>query len=276
MNEKVVLITGVSSGIGKACAELLANGYRVFGTTRRLVLPDTLRNGGMFGYGLLTLDVCSTDDVSKTVSSVIKKAGRIDVLVNNAGFGIAGPLEDTSIEDIKTQLEVNLFGALRMCQAVVPIMRKQGGGLIINISSIGGILSLPFQSAYCASKFALEAATRAMRMELKHEGVRFVLVRPGDCCTGFTDRRKKINQISPVYKKSFSCSIEAIEKNERAGMDPEKVAKVVKKIIETPYPKASYVVGAPTEKLAIFLQKVLPAFAFDRLLMGFYNMPKKA
>lgn len=274
--KKVVLITGASSGIGRACAQRLSvNGCHVFGTSRQVRLPLF---DGESRYQILPLDVCSENGAA-TVASVVKAAGRIDVLINNAGSGIAGPLEDTSIEDIKAQLEVNFYGMLRMCQAVIPTMRQEGG-LIINISSIGGILSLPFQGAYSVSKFAIEAATRAMRMELRGSGIKFVLVRPGDCSTGFTGRRRKIpaNQISQTYKESYACAIGVIEKNERAGMQPDKVAQVVEKIIKSPSPKASYVVGSCEEKAAIILQKVLPARFdgfFDKLLMGFYNIPTK-
>jgi len=267
--DKVILITGASSGIGLACAKLLSEkGFQVFGTTRRKeITTQELK------YPLLPLDVCS-DDGAKVVAKVVERAGRLDVLINNAGFGIAGPIEETPISEIKAQLEVNFYGLLRMCQAAIPIMRSQGEGLIINMSSIGGILSLPFQSAYSASKFAVEAITRAMRMELKGTGIKVTAVRPGDCCTDFTNRRRKLST-SNIYREPFKRVMDVIEKNEKEGMKPEKVARVIEKIINTGSPKASYVVGSLTEKMAILLQQTLPFSWFERLLMSFYNMESK-
>jgi len=270
MGKKVVLITGASSGIGLACARNLSKkGFQVFGTTR--LRKSTSQE---LPYNLMPLDVCSEDDVTKVVANVLEKAGRLDVLINNAGFGIAGPIEETPINEIKAQLEVNFYGLLRMCKAVIPIMRKQGEGLIINMSSIGGILSLPFQSAYSSSKFAVEAVPRAMRMELKGTGIKVIAVRPGDCCTDFTNRRRKL-PVSEFYKEQFKRVMDVVEKNEKEGMRPEKVAKIIERIINTPNPKASYVVGSFTEKMGIILDQILPSSWFERLLMGFYNMDNK-
>lgn len=264
---KVILITGATSGIGLACAmHLSGRGFQVFGTTRRKEIADQ-----KFQYPLFTLDLCSEDDPIWVVNEVLEKAGRLDVLINNAGFGIAGPIEETPMSEIRAQFEVNFYGLIRMCQAVIPVMRRQKEGLIINISSIGGILSLPFQSAYSASKFAVEVVTRAMRMELKGSGIKLTAVRPGDCCTDFTNRRSKLGT-SEIYREPFHHVMEVVEKNEREGMKPEKVAKVIEKIINTPNPKASYVVGSFTEKLAILLEQILPPSYFERLLMGFYKM----
>ncbi|MGB9629557.1 MAG: SDR family oxidoreductase [Thermodesulfobacteriota bacterium] len=268
--EKVILITGASSGIGLACARhLKEKGFQVYGTTRRKEFTDQ-----EFQYPLLSLDVCVEDDGTRVITDVLERAGRLDVLINNAGFGIAGPIEETPISEIKAQFEVNFYGLIRMCQAVIPVMRKQGGGLIINISSIGGILSLPFQSAYSASKFAVEAITRAMRMELKGSKIKVTAVRPGDCCTDFTNRRRNL-VTSKIYEEAFRRVLEVIEKNEREGMNPEKVAKLIEKIIHTPNPKANYAVGSFTEKLAICLERILPSSYFERLLMGFYHMESK-
>lgn len=267
--DKVILITGASSGIGLACAKHLSKkGFHVIGTTRRKEVANQ-----DLQYPLLSLDVCSEDDAGKVVADVMERAGRLDVLINNAGVGIAGPIEETPISEIKAQFEVNFYGLIRMCQTVIPIMRNQKEGLIINLSSIGGILSLPFQGAYSASKFAVEAITRAMRMELKGSGIKVTAVRPGDCCTDFTNRRRNL-PTSKIYEGTFRRVLEVVEKNEREGMKPEKIATLIEKIIKTSDPKASYVVGSFTERFALLLEKILPPSYFERLLMGFYKMGK--
>jgi len=176
-NQRVVLVTGASSGIGKCCAEYLAKqGYRIYGTSRRAVSTDTRqRSSNANLFQMIRMDV--TDDVSvkQGIDHIIAEESCIDVVVNNAGFAIIGSLEDTTIEEAKSQLDTNFFGALRVCRAVLPTMRKQNAGYIVNISSIGGLIGLPFQSAYSASKFALEGAMEALRLEVKPFGIQVVL-----------------------------------------------------------------------------------------------------
>ena len=160
-NSKVVLITGVSSGIGKACAEYLSHrGYSVFGTSRKISNSSTRL------YDIVEMNVNDDNSVKNAVNKIIKKTGRIDILVNNAGYGISGSIEETNIIKSKEQFETNFFGIHRLCREIIPIMREQKEGYIINISSIGGIIGLPFQGLYCASKFALEGWSESLRMEL--------------------------------------------------------------------------------------------------------------
>ncbi|MGC8873617.1 MAG: SDR family NAD(P)-dependent oxidoreductase, partial [Chloroflexia bacterium] len=155
----VVLITGASSGIGLACARYLADrGYRVFGTSRH---PEACPPEP---FPMIQMDVCDDASVLRGVEAVRERAGRIDVLVNNAGIGYGGAIEDTSLEEAHRQFETNFFGALRLCRAVLPIMRAQGSGLIVNMSSIGGLIGLPFQGLYSATKFALEGMSEALRL----------------------------------------------------------------------------------------------------------------
>jgi NAD(P)-dependent dehydrogenase (short-subunit alcohol dehydrogenase family) len=168
-DDSVVLITGASSGIGRCCAEhLFQKGCRVYGTSRRASRTDTT---GSFAasdtFTMMPMDVTDGNSVRKGVAHVIARESRLDVVVNNAGFAIAGALEDTTIQEAKFQLETNFFGALRVCRAALPIMRQQGSGYIVNIGSLGGLFGLPFQSAYSASKYALEGATEALRQEVK-------------------------------------------------------------------------------------------------------------
>ena len=169
-NQRVVLVTGASSGIGKCCAEYLCNkGYRVYGTSRKADSSDSKqRPSNINSTQMIRMDVTDEPSVKQGVADIIARESRIDVVINNAGFGIIGALEDTSIDEAKSQLETNFFGALRVCRAVLPTMRKQRSGYIVNISSIGGLIGLPFQSAYSASKFALEGASEQFPKNLQH------------------------------------------------------------------------------------------------------------
>jgi len=187
----VVLITGASSGIGKAAAEyLMKNGYKVYGTSRK-EQADCTYEGSSGGFiKMLKLDVCSEESIEKAVNCIMKEEGRINILINCAGFGIAGSVEDTSIDEAYKQFDTNFFGVLRMCRSILPIMRAQKKGLIINVSSIAGLISIPYQSMYSASKFAIEAATEALRCEVKPFGINVSLVEPGDTKTGFTCKRE--------------------------------------------------------------------------------------
>jgi short-subunit dehydrogenase len=167
-NSKVILITGSSSGIGKASAEYLAQqGHIVFGTSR---YPGSYPKP----------DSYTVDSIQTAVDQIVEDKGRIDVLINNAGFGIAGAMENTSIGKAKEQFETNFFGTVRLIKSVLPIMRKQDSGLIINISSIGGLIGLPYQSMYSASKFAIEGLTESLYKELRSSNIKIVLVEPGD------------------------------------------------------------------------------------------------
>ncbi len=160
--QKVVLITGASSGFGQAAASLLArNGFIVFGTSRQ---PD---RGNPDGYKMLRLDVCSDDSVNACIQILMEQAGRLDVLINNAGYGLGGAVEETAIHEAKSQFETNFFGTARMVRAVLPIMRKQGGGQNINVSSLAGLMGVPFRGFYSASKYAVEGYTEALRQDWK-------------------------------------------------------------------------------------------------------------
>ena len=161
MDKKVVLVTGASSGIGKAAAKLFyEKGYVVYGTSRREAVESS------DGIAMLKLDVTDDASVQDCVQQVLQREGQIDVLVNNAGYGIAGAVEDTSAEEVKSQLETNLVGLHRMCAAVLPVMRRQGGGKIINISSVAGFIAIPYQAFYSVSKYAVEGYSRALRNEV--------------------------------------------------------------------------------------------------------------
>ena len=200
----IILVTGVSSGFGKAIAQaLVANGHKVFGTVRRNVDP-------MEGVTYLQADVQDDSQTAAAFDQMIKLTdGRIDVFINNAGIGIGGPIEFCKIEDVQKQMDVNFMGMVRWLSHVVPAMRKQGFGKILCISSIGGLIGLPYQGAYSASKFAMEGFCDALRLELLKSGVSVSLIEPGDFSTGFTAIRKSVDvemasEAYPSYARSLA------------------------------------------------------------------------
>jgi NAD(P)-dependent dehydrogenase (short-subunit alcohol dehydrogenase family) len=268
----VVLITGASSGLGRSCAERLhARGCRVYGTSRRA--PE---NGdSAAGYALIGMDVTSEESVRRAIELILAREGRLDVVLNNAGDGIAGAIEDTSIEEARQQLDTNFFGVLRVCRAVLPAMRRRGAGLIVNVSSLGGLIGLPFQGLYSASKFAVEGMTEVLRMEVKPFGVRVVLVEPGDFRTGFTAQRRRVRAAGPEspYAGRFGKALAVMERDEQGGADPLGVARLVERIIAMRAPRPRYKVGSFFQTLSAgLLRKILPQKLFEALLMMSYDI----
>jgi NAD(P)-dependent dehydrogenase (short-subunit alcohol dehydrogenase family) len=257
---KVVLVTGVSSGIGKCCAEhLLKCGYRVFGTQRRP--PPTPAPG----VEILAMDVDNDESVAQGVQAVVQKAGRLDAVINNAGWGLMGAVEDTSIEEAKAQLETNFFGVLRVCRAVLPIMRRQGSGYIINISSLAGIVGLPFSGMYSASKFALEGVSESLRLETRRQGIRVVLVQPGDFRTNFPAARRftKESAVNETYREALERTRIAQEKEELHGPDPQSIALLVEKILRRRNPPLRYSIGLLSQRIVVPCKRLLPQRLFE-------------
>ena len=263
----VVFITGISSGFGLETARLLAEeGHCVYGTVRRQVEP--LPNVHYF-----TLDVRDRKAVEEAVSQIVEKEGRIDVLVNNAGMGIGGPLEFATEDEIRLQMDTNFMGLVHCVDAVLPHMRKQGSGKIIALSSIGGLMGLPFQGFYSASKFAIEGYCEALRLETKALGIKVVVLRPGDFSTGFTGSRKKVDdeaalQAYPLYREA----IQKVEHDERGGLQPVVLAQKISKIIAKRRPRNGYVVASMEQRLSVTLKRILPARWFDRILGSYYKL----
>ncbi|MCS7178182.1 MAG: SDR family oxidoreductase [Anaerolineae bacterium] len=271
--EIVVLITGATSGIGKACADHLARrGYRVFGTGRRAPFPPDPAPPGH--PVLIQMDVTQDDSVQRAVDFVVRETGRLDGVVNNAGFGIAGAVEDTSIEEAKAQLETNFFGVLRVCRAALPVMRAQGEGLIVNIGSLGGVIALPFQALYSASKFAVAGLTEALRLEVRPFGIRVALIEPGDIRTGFTDHRVRVAAWTPdsVYRPWAERALRVMEADERNGAPPEVVAFLLERILRSSHPAPHYRVGPAFQRLAAVLKGILPARFFEWALAKYYRL----
>lgn len=266
---QVVLITGASRGIGAACARLLAQrGHRVFGTSRQGgadgPCPIALGRGSL---ELLPMDVDREDSVSAGVGYILERAGRLDVAVNNAGFGILGSVEDTSLAEARAQLETNLLGAWRVCRAVLPQMRAQGGGLIVNIGSLGGLCGLPFQAAYSASKFGLEGLTEALRLEVRPFGIRVVIIEPGNIDTDATARSPHTTARTGAYDEHLERAEQAMIRGERDGARPEAVAHLLGRILRTPRPRVRYTVGPVPERAAASIKRVLPSRLFERVLL---------
>ncbi len=278
-NGRVALITGASSGIGKACAEHLhQQGWRVYGTSRRAGAPGSAPDGAGGGdaasFELIAMDVTQDDSVRQGVDYVLSKEGRLDVVLNNAGYGLAGAAEETSLAEAKAQFETNYFGAVRVCRAVLPTMRQQRAGHIVNMSSMAGMIAIPFQSMYSASKFALEGYSEALRMEVKSLGIQVSLIQPGDFKTGLTTNRQKVGSggQESVYWEPFNNSLAVMEADEQNGHTPEPVGHLLEKIINTPVPRLRYTAGPLFEKVAITLKKVLPPPLFEWVLMKYYKL----
>jgi NAD(P)-dependent dehydrogenase (short-subunit alcohol dehydrogenase family) len=269
-SECVVLVTGASSGFGLATAEHLAkSGYCVFGTSRR---ATALAPYG--AYQLLPMDVDDDESVRRGVEAVLERAGRIDVVVNNAGIGYGGAVEDTSIEEARAHLETNFFGAVRVCRAVLPTMRGQGSGTIVNISSIAGLVGIPFQAFYSASKFALEGFSEALRLEVQPFGIRVVLVEPGDARTGFTANRRRTaaSLENPAYRALCDRALAVMEADEEGGFAPELLAHLVERIIRSRSPRLRYTLAPLPIRLAATLKKVVPSGLFEWGLARYYGL----
>lgn len=267
MPGKVVLVTGASSGIGAASAEVLAKrGFRVYGSSRHPNFKPS-------GYQALQMDVTDDQSVENAVAQVIREAGSIDALVNNAGCGLAGAVEDTTSAEALHQMDVNFMGPFRVARAVLPGMRQTRSGVIVNVSSLGGLFGLPFQSFYSASKFAMEGWTESLRFEVRPFGIRVVLIEPGDVKTGFTGSRVRARANgSSAYKEHFSKCMGIVEKEEQHGVAPESIAKLVCNIVEGSANGPRYTCGAALQRLSAVLKRILPGRLFETIIGSFYGM----
>jgi NAD(P)-dependent dehydrogenase (short-subunit alcohol dehydrogenase family) len=281
MDEKtprIVLITGASSGIGKAsAAHLYAQGYRVYGTSRNadgFSETSSTERSTSPALELIPMDVNSDESVKRAVEYIVNREGRLDVVVNGAGYGLAGAAEDTRVDEACAQMETNFFGVFRVCKVVLPIMRRQHGGYIVNISSIGGLIGIPFQSLYSASKFAVEGFTEALRAEVRRFGIRVVMIEPGDFHTGFTAHRRRATGVeeATVYKQQFTKALGVMEADEMKGPSPERIGYLLEKIITTRSPRLRYRVGPASEKVAVELKKLIPSKLFERTIMWYYKI----
>jgi NAD(P)-dependent dehydrogenase (short-subunit alcohol dehydrogenase family) len=265
---KVVLITGASSGIGKSIAEFLHyKGFVVYGTSRN---PDNIRNSA---FPLLELDVRITDSIQNAVKKVIELSGTIDILINNAGVGITGPIEEIPSQEIKNNFETNFFGPIEVMKAVLPQMRAQKSGLIINITSIAGYMGLPYRGIYSASKGALELITESMNMEVKPFGINITNVAPGDYATNIAAGRFHAPVIKGSdYEKSYGATLKMMNDQVDSGNNPIEMAEAILEIINSPNLKIHYKVGSFIQKFSIVLKRILPDKVFEKILMNHYKL----
>ncbi len=265
---KVVLITGASSGIGAAIAEYLtAKGFTVYGTSRN---PN---HSIEKSFELIPLDVNDANQIEKAVNYIIEMEGRIDVLINNAGKGITGPIEETPMDEIKKAFDTNFYGLLNVTTVVLPFMRNQKCGLIINISSIAGYMGLPYRGIYSATKSAVSIASEALSSEVKHFGINVVDIAPGDFKTNIAAGRFHSPIIeNSAYKKDYAKVLNQINAEVDNSLNSSVMAKAVYKIIKSKNPKIHYKIGKPMQRFSIVLKRILPDRIYEKLIMNHYKL----
>lgn len=266
--KNVVLVTGGSSGIGKAISLFLKEKkYTVYGTSRN---PDRYPNSPI---PLLALDVQDQNSIQTAIQDLIEKEGQIDILINNAGVGITGPMEETPIDEVKNAMETNFYGPLRVLQAVLPHMRAQQSGRVINITSIAGYMGLPYRGIYSASKGALEIATEAYRMECAHLNIFFSNVAPGDFATNIAASRFHAPIVAGSdYEIGYTHTLKLIDEHVDDGQNPIEVAKKIYEILKQPSPGIHYKVGSFVQKFSIVLKKILPEKMYENMLKKHYGL----
>lgn len=268
MKSRIILITGGSSGIGKAIGVYLkSKGYTVYGTTRNISKHPNFKD-----FKLVQMDVRDKQSIIDGISEVLLLEKRLDVVINNAGVGITGPLEETPNEEILNAFDTNFNGPLNVIKSVLPIMREQKKGLIINITSIAAYMGLPYRGVYSATKGALELVTESLRMETKPFGVDLTCLAPGDFATNIASGRyhAPIIKNSP-YEKLYGNTLKSIDQDVDNGGNPIQVAKKVHEIIETKNPKIHYKVGTFIQKFSIVLKRILPDNWYEKLLLSYSN-----
>jgi NAD(P)-dependent dehydrogenase (short-subunit alcohol dehydrogenase family) len=265
---KVVLITGGSSGIGKSIGEFLHHkGFEVYGTSRN---PEQVVNSV---FPLVTLDVREVSSIEAAVAKIIATSGQLDIVINNAGVGITGPMEEIPMAEIRNNFDTNFFGPIEVMKVVLPQMRVQKSGLIINITSIAGYMGLPYRGVYSASKGALELITESLRMEVKSMGIQITNVAPGDFATNIASGRFHAPVIQQsAYEIPYANTLKMMDEHVDSGSKPDEMAKAVYSIIQNPNPNIHYKVGAFMQKFSIVLKRILPDKVYEKMLMNHYKL----
>ncbi|WP_342235622.1 oxidoreductase [Inquilinus sp. OTU3971] len=266
-NSGVALVTGASSGIGHATAKALQNaGYRVFGTSRRAAPARS------DGVTMLTCDVTDDASVAKLVERVLAEAGRIDLLVNNAGIGLLGGAEESSIAQTQALFDVNVFGVLRVTSAVLPAMRRQRMGRIVNLSSVLGLIPAPYSALYASTKHAIEGYSESLDHELRTFGIRVVLVEPAYTRTAFDENLVKPDRSLDIYDAARAGMNGILRKAIETGDAPEVVARTVLEAATASAPRRRYAAGKMARQVS-FLRRFVPESAFDKSLRKQNGLP---
>jgi NAD(P)-dependent dehydrogenase (short-subunit alcohol dehydrogenase family) len=253
---KVILITGASAGIGRACADRLhERGWTVVGASRR--------GSSSGGWTPMVMDVDDDGSVRRGVDSILGEHSRLDAVVACAGWGLAGPVELTPVADAKDQFETNFWGAVRVVGEALPIMRRQGSGRVVLISSIGGIIGIPFQAFYSASKFAMEGYGEALAYEVAPFGIQVTLVEPGNVRTDFTASRRDVPVPDASYTAATTAAVGLMEKGEANGVGPGDVAVVVERVLNAAHPRRRVSVGKLGERVGLPGKRLLPYRFFE-------------
>jgi NAD(P)-dependent dehydrogenase (short-subunit alcohol dehydrogenase family) len=262
----IALVTGASSGIGLVTAQALSTaGYRVFGTSRKPVADAP-------GISMLVCDVTDEASVKQLVGEIVRKAGRIDLVVNNAGVGLLGGAEESSIEQAQRLFDVNVFGVARVVNAVLPLMRVQKGGRIINMSSILGLIPSPFNAFYASTKHAIEGYSESLDHEVRQFGIRVVLVEPGVTRTSFEENLTRADQPMAAYALDRARSEALMRKWVEAGDAPQVVAQAVVRAATAANPKLRYSAGKQSSQVSA-LRRYLPERLVDKILRNFNAFP---
>ena len=270
-DKKVVLVTGASAGMGKETAKCLAHkGYTVYGAARRM---EKMKDMETLGIHTLEMDVTNDESMIKGIEKIIQAEKKIDILINSAGFGSHGAIEDVPMEDARYQLEVNVIGVARLIQLVLPYMRKNHFGKIVNISSIGGKFSGPFGGWYHASKFALEGLSDSLRMEVKQFGIDVIVIEPGSVKSEWKDiafgnlQKTSANTASPYYDGATAFFNATKKMAEEKSSDPMVIVDLIYKAIEAKKPKTRYA-GGFMAKPALFMRKILSDKLLDKVILS--------
>ena len=270
---RVALVVGASSGMGKACAEYMAErGYRVYGTSRKAAFPEGPEK--LSGEGSLTmipLDVGDDESIGAALEYILSRESELGVVLNCAGYALGGAVEDISREEAHEIFDTNMIGMMRVCAAALPEMRKQKRGLIVNIGSVAGLFALPYQSMYSASKYAVEAFTEALRMEVKPFGIQVALIDPGDISTGFTGNRRTAAAAltNPVYRERHDKAVNAMIKSELGGPGPEVVVRAFARILDSKKPPLR-VIPTLDYRAAALLKRLVPASLVEYIITRMY------
>ncbi len=264
---KVILVTGGSSGLGEAiCQHLSSKGHKVYGTSRQQTASTS-------SFTMISMDVCDRASIQQALSSILSREGKIDVVINNAGLGMAAPIEEGSDKDLDKLFATNVRGVINVMQTVLPQMRKQNSGLIINITSIAAEISLPFRGFYCASKAAVEKITEAMRMEIKPYGIQACTFQAGDIKTNINSNRLTAEvKAGSAYENIFHRINNEIHADVNNAVEPHFYAEKIEKIIRSGSVKRTYVAGRFIQRLSRLLSRVLPGNWFEKIIMNHYKL----